>query len=270
MNISRRPKWFINHLYRKYYNIVNKHAKVCFLHVPKTGGTYIGQLDSTAKPVIYPINYLGHSVVVNNPLDITDEFPPSGGYKKSNFILKESLKNKTVITVVRNPFDWLVSYVGFAAGWNDKFMNKSHVDFDICSKGFDYAAKTILNRDTIWPSQRFLHFQLFSSDGDFIPDYILRNESLDSDLNDLSTKFNLKYVQRTKQKVGNRRDYREYYDDALIDLVNTRWGRDLDLFGYDFDGVLHNKITNRELSSLEKSSITYRYSQDDLIFSDNR
>ena len=34
-----------------------------------------------------------------------------------------------------------------------------------------------------------------------------------------------------------RGDYRSYYDQTLIDGVAARYGQDLDLFGYSFDGL---------------------------------
>jgi hypothetical protein len=33
---------------------------------------------------------------------------------------------------------------------------------------------------------------------------------------------------------SKRRDYRDYYDDALIDGVAKLYARDLELFGYEF------------------------------------
>jgi hypothetical protein len=41
------------------------------------------------------------------------------------------------------------------------------------------------------------------------------------------------------EKVNGSRhnDYRAYYDDALIEAVGALYRRDLDLFGYQFDGV---------------------------------
>ena len=34
-----------------------------------------------------------------------------------------------------------------------------------------------------------------------------------------------------------RRDYREFYDEATRQKVAAHWARDLELFGYDFDGL---------------------------------
>ena len=34
-----------------------------------------------------------------------------------------------------------------------------------------------------------------------------------------------------------REDYRRYYDQALIDGVTARYAQDLELFGYDFEGL---------------------------------
>ena len=45
-------------------------------------------------------------------------------------------------------------------------------------------------------------------------------------------------------KVGQftRRDYRDFYDDSTRSRVATHWARDLDLFGYDFDGLVERRV----------------------------
>ncbi len=87
--------------------------------------------------------------------------------------------------------------------------------------GFEYLVKTIANRDDQWPGRKLIHCQIFSSKGDLIVDWLNRNDTLDSDLNLLAQKLGLYYKKRNKQKVGKRRDYRAYFNDSLIDLVNT-------------------------------------------------
>ena len=37
-----------------------------------------------------------------------------------------------------------------------------------------------------------------------------------------------------KVNASRRRDYREYYDQALVDGVANLYARDLELFGYEF------------------------------------
>lgn len=40
--------------------------------------------------------------------------------------------------------------------------------------------------------------------------------------------------QLDKVNASRRGDYRQYYDEQLIDGSRRRYGRDLELFGYDF------------------------------------
>ena len=44
--------------------VVGIPAMPAYLHIPKTGGTYIGQSESDGKRVIYPVKTLGHKYVI--------------------------------------------------------------------------------------------------------------------------------------------------------------------------------------------------------------
>lgn len=258
-------KWLIGQFKRKYFNLITSDEAIQFLHVPKTGGTYIAQLESTDKPVIWPVKYLGHSLIKEN--NQIPEHWPCNAFKNDKIINKNSLSSAPIFTVVRNPFDWLVSYIGFAAGWNKNHLNKSHVDFQVANKGFEYALKYILERDkNTWPNKSFLFFPFFDSAGSWLPDWVLRNENLDEELKILSSRLNLKYTQKSPQKVGKRKDYRAYYDDGLIDLVNSVYQRELEMFGYSFDGTIPNANYVGNISEVLKKSTKYNHETDKLIY----
>jgi hypothetical protein len=239
--------------------------RLAYLHIPKTGGTYIAQFESNRKPVLRPICYLSHAYVVNrygvpNPLYYL--------YDRENekfVILLSELKQYTVFATVRNIFSWLVSYAWHAGGFNPKYKNPDHYDFDAANKGFEYLVKTIANRDDIWPNRKFIFCQLFSNNGYLVADWINRTETLDEDLKELASKSNLPYNPSMKQRVGHKTDYREYYTESLIDLVYETWGRELRLFGYDFDGIkTSSNALYRWVSESEKENIHYLWDEDKL------
>jgi len=263
--------WYLRYIQRLGYNVVAPKDAPYFLHVLKTGGTYIGQLDSSDTPVLWPIQYLGHTVVVNSTDEFDREFPPAG-YSENKYIYSKDLKDKLVFSVVRNPFDWLVSYISFQGGWKKEYAETSHYDYELCKdkNKFDYAVKTILERDDgKWPSKRFMYFQLFDSNAYLVPSWFMRNETLDDDLEFFAKSNGYKYTQKEKQKVGSRSDYRSYYTDELRELLEKAWSRELNMFGYNFDGYEKEHILfNSKLSKEERLEYRYDYRTDNLIMKD--
>ena len=65
--------------------------------------------------------------------------------------------------------------------------------------------------------------------------------------------------------MGDVKDYRSYYNDALIDLVKSTWGREMSLYGYDFEGAASSiPILGREVSSDIKRGVFYDWFSDTL------
>jgi hypothetical protein len=77
---------------------------------------------------------------------------------------------------------------------------------------------------------------LTNADGKLLVDYVVRFESLPEDLAHvcrvLDIPFSLKHA-----NCSSHRDYRSYYDQRAIDLVAEHCRRDIELFGYTFDGA---------------------------------
>ena len=183
----------------------------------------------------------------------------------------EEINNKFIFSIVRNIFDWLVSYLDHAAGWTPNYKNTEHYDYEIANKGFDYLVNTIANREYPWPSRKFIFFQLFASNGDFVVDWINRKEALDDDLAQMAKYAGLKYKARGKKRVGSHKDYREYYNDSIIELVNRTWGREQKIFGYDFDGHDKNKaILHHKINPHTKSLLKYNLEENSLRFNNMR
>lgn len=235
-----------------------------FLHVPKTGGTYIAQWESEDEPVISPLRYLGHNWVVQSLKQPAQGYPPQG-FVQTYLVEKKSLAPYFVFTTVRNPFSFFVSYLWHAGGLNPKYYDPNHYDFEAARKGFDYLLKTIANRDEPWPSRKLIHGQMFCDDGSLIVDWINNNEVLDDDLECMARYLNVSYQRRPPQRVGREDDYRTYYTEELVDMINTTWSRELDLFGYEFEGrkgkipLLRGKIARSQ-----KQKIRYLWESDEL------
>ncbi|MDP7423375.1 MAG: hypothetical protein QGH40_16005 [bacterium] len=210
-----------------------------YLHIPKTGGTYISQRETDDQAVIHPVKYLGHKFVIDRPGDhnvIYLEHDPARA--KTSVIAREKIEEYYhVFSTVRNIFDWLVSYASHAGGWNSRYRDTEHYDYEVANKGFEYLLKTIADRENQWPSRKFIHCQLFSSSGDLIVDWLNSTRSLDEDLGKLAEYYRCTYTRKERQRVGERKDYRSYYTDELIDLVHTTWRSEIKLLGFEFDGA---------------------------------
>ena len=211
--------------------------QIGFIHIPKTGGTYLSQYETTNKPVMSGVKRLGHVYVLgNNAKEFVHPFGKKGYFLET--ISKEELKsNYYVITVVRNPFTWLVSYYGHAAGFNPKYRNVKHYDYRAASKGFEYLLKTIANREDKWPCRKMLFCQCWASDGELIVDYVFNQEKLAEQLKEFAGSHGLSFTDGENQRDGmvgkTNDDYFSYYNDELIGIVVKTWARDFILFGYD-------------------------------------
>lgn len=247
-------------------NYIEK-KQTAFIHIPKTGGTYLAQRETGDTPVISPLINYGHTYIVDdlNHYNILYAYYDEENANKS-VRPRSSISNIYIVSIVRNIFSWLVSYYVHAGGFNKRYCNPKHYDFQDAQKGFDYLLQTIVNRDDIWPNRKFIFAQLFSSAGDLIIDWLCRQETLDNDLNLLSKKRDLIYKKKTLQRVGGYSDYKSFYSNKLIDLVNKTWERELSLFGYGFDdNNIDESILSGEIATETKSSIKYIWNLDCLI-----
>jgi len=159
-----------------------------------------------------------------------------------------------------------VSYAGHAGGWNAKYRDPEHYDYEAANKSFDFLVKTIANREDLWPNRKFIHCQLFCNNGQLITDWLNKVETLDDDLTVLAVAAGVSYKRRPRQRVGCRTDYRQYYTDSLVELVYKTWSRELKLFGYDFESTeLSSGLLHRAIDKKTKGSIQYYWSDDKLF-----
>jgi len=133
-------------------------SKSTFIHIPKTGGTYVSQSESEKRPVIWPFVNLGHCCIIDEEKE-KNIFPPvTIGFTQTKSL--SFVQKYYVFSVVRNIYSWLVSYTGHAGGWNKKYFDTIHYDYKNAQKGFEYLIKTIANRDNPWPLSKIYFFPI--------------------------------------------------------------------------------------------------------------
>jgi len=126
---------------------------------------------------------------------------------------------------VRNPFDRFVSYCAF--------MTREIGAFDRDPKG---VMRHMLFRA---PPMRHILFQpqhafVTTRDGKLLSDAIGRVEEMQQSYDEICDRIGIQTTQLEKANSSKHGDYRQYYDQELIDGVSKLYGRDLELFGYDF------------------------------------
>ncbi len=126
---------------------------------------------------------------------------------------------------VRNPFDRFVSYCSF--------MTRQQGTFDRDPQG---TMRKILF--DLRPMDH-VHFQtqasLLADDHDRLAvDFIGRVETMQASYDAVCERIGIPGRALDKVNSSRRGDYRQYYDQALIDGVSTLYRRDLELFDYSF------------------------------------
>ena len=149
--------------------------------------------------------------------------------------------------VVRNPFDWLVSYYfhnetgayGKHFGWNNstkKHGIKSFEDFiqKYCDPKFDWHEPVLHDSP---------YGMMFDRKGKCICDFAIRFEHLSEGYkvicDQMGAKPGVKHLHNNRKR---KKDYRTYYTPEMRKLVEDKFANELKLFQYDFDkGILTNE-----------------------------
>jgi hypothetical protein len=126
---------------------------------------------------------------------------------------------------VRNPFDRFVSYCAFMTRNEGVFESQPQL-----------VMRRILFE--LQPLQHILyqpqHTLLVDGQGRLLADYIGRAEQMQSSYDAICARIGIPSQALSKVNSSRRGDYRQYYDQALVDGVSALYRRDLELFGYDF------------------------------------
>jgi len=165
-----------------------------YCHIPKTGGVSICKLIGRLP---------GHAI-------------------------ESETKNKYIYTFVRNPYDRLISTFFYLKNGGRNNGDKKDRDKYIGNSSFEDFVKTKL----INASKNQIHFRPQKY---WIPNgasFIGKFENLENDFNEVKKivgiKGNLQHLNKTSHK-----DYREYYNDELANIVYKVYEEDFEEFGYD-------------------------------------
>lgn len=140
------------------------------------------------------------------------------------FLSPEEFSGFFKFAFVRNPYDRFVSYCAFITRAQGQF---------------ERDPKAVMRHFLANPPRQHILFQpqhgfVTDSAGQLLTDELGRVEEMQQSYDRIAKRIGIPSEQLEKVNASSRRDYRDYYDQGLIDGVAKLYARDLELFGYEF------------------------------------
>jgi hypothetical protein len=200
-------------------NISEKY-QFLFIHIPKCAGTSIESFfgyDYDNKLCFeHNFNNIGHPkhLTLNNYEKILNE---------------ESIKKIFKFTIIRNPFDRIVSAYNYSL-YSDKIYWNGRNDYDYKKSLLSF--ENFIKQFKIKIPNSFDHF-IETKENKM--DYIIRFENINDNFKELCNILNIKDKNLPfENKTPNRKNYRDYYDNKTKDIIYSIFEKDLKKYNYDF------------------------------------
>ena len=216
---------------------INHDKKALFIHIPKTGGSYIAEIlqkhygfknyylqrpdhktfclekdssvDKHENKIHGTLMYYKTSQQLNKIMGMDD-------YKWSSYY---------IFSFIRNPYDRIIS------GWN--YCNKYNIPFD------NYL-NINLNSYDYWHVLMSQSRHLINNNGKINVNFIGKFENMENDLKTVLNNIGIYNVNHNHFKKNSKKhdNYKKYYDKYILEKVNFIIREDLDNFDYTrFDDI---------------------------------
>ncbi len=177
-----------------------------FIHINKTGGSSIEKALGIS---------LDHSTAL----------------EKYRQLGQSAWQRKFVFTVVRNPWDKVVSHYHYRVKTNQTGLGSQPIPFP------EWLQACYVERNPAYYDEPRMFMPqkqwLVDEQGNMLVEFIGRFEQLGDDFARVCTRLNLD-AQLGHAKPSSRGSYRQYYDAESEALVRDCFAEDLEAFGYEF------------------------------------
>lgn len=199
-----------------FYN--DKIVNILFIHIPKTGGTSVETYLS--KKYNIELNEKSLFIYKKHFMNASYQHQLYINIKNNKDFFNINFNEIFIFTVVRNPYDRIVSDLFFLKIINDVMSTEN-----ICSVIKDeYLIKSYDNHSI--PQ----HLFLLDEDGEINENIkILKTETLNEDMYNLGYKDFKNHL----YKIEKKKNTIDYLNSESIRIINDYYDRDFLLFGYD-------------------------------------
>lgn len=214
--------------------IVSHGRKYIFVHIPKTGGTSLSlALEAKAKKDDVLI---GDTPKATNRRKRYKDIKTSGKLWKHSrltdiygLVTQEQIESYFVFTIVRNPWDRMVSYYHWLKAQNfDHPAVKCAHDHSFTEFLSDPETRLSLQNDAA-------KYYVSDHNGVDCCDLYLRLEFLQQDVKLLEQRLEIKLADLPHDNSSHRdMDYTSYYDTQCKDIIGSVFADDIKKFSYSF------------------------------------
>jgi len=196
-----------------------------FVAIPKTGTHAVRR---ALREHMGPQDLEQVGLFVNRRLPIPDLARVGHGHlslqQVQPHLKPEAFQSYFKFAFVRNPFDRFVSYCAFVTREDGEFARDP---------------KRLMHEILDAPPLDHILFEpqfsfVTDADGALLTDEVGRVEDMQQSYDRICERIGIPSATLERVNSTERRDYRDYYDQSLIEGVAKLYARDLELFGYEF------------------------------------
>lgn len=208
--------------------IVSHTHKFIFVAIPKTGTHAV---RFALRPYLGNEDWEQVGLFKHSQLPIVQIAQKKHGHISVSeiqpYLSNEQWETYLKYSIVRNPWDRFISYCFFKMKKRMDMLSSNPIPFMKLMISHDKNFKAdILSK----PQTDFLK----DTNGEIKIDFLLHQENLQHDYNLLVNKLGLGQTTLEVVNASEHKNYREYYDDELKEMVETYYQEDIKTFNYKF------------------------------------